>query len=301
MKTILVYFKAFVSLIPLGFLFFLMASAMLLAVASQFSDPFNGALERMKVLNRLEGEISAQLGEMQLQEASLAFAREYELPEKDYQNRASQAREHIRTQITELQESYDPELEYASDIRELLQAFVEILDEHEQIFDDTMQAIAEKDAENAYIAMLELEDHNQVLTAALREIIIVVEQDRQTALADFPKDTNQGVLYTSVAMAVCLLLSMVGYSLISLAVRPLRHLGNMMNAIAGDHYRRQSHQREIEQGGLAGALARKLDQLAQDEQTRSAGSKQEIERLRLELYESRKQRLKLYHDDEKVK
>jgi hypothetical protein len=38
-----------------------------------------------------------------------------------------------------------------------------------------------------------------------------------------------------------------------------------------------------------------LDQLARSEQDRTAGTKQETERLRQELYESRRRRLKVFH------
>jgi hypothetical protein len=87
----------------------------------------------------------------------------------------------------------------------------------------------------------------------------------------------------------------LGYQVIATTVHPLRNLRNMITAIGGDKYRPEMQGTLLKSRGPAGNLARALDQLAKSEQERTAGIKDETERLRQELYESHRRRLKVFH------
>lgn len=303
MKAIWIYLKGFLSFWTLALIVTLMGATLFLTAAYHFPSSFTAVLARMHVLNVLEGQVSSDLSSMQLHQARAIFAHSYLLPAEEHLEKAKQAHESIRQQLTELTNddlfTENPEL-YISDTSQQLNDFSAALDTHQKLFDQTLAFIDARNDKEAFAALDELETQSVELNDALTTLIVAVEQDRQAALAAFPVEANQGILLNSIGLVICIVLALIGYRVIASTVQPLRHLRNIMTSIGGDQYRASSYRDLLAHGGTAGNLARMLDQLAQEEQARNAGAKQEIERLRQELYESRRRRLKLYHDPEKM-
>lgn len=303
MKAILIFLKGLLSFWSLALVILLMGATLFLAAGSHFPLSFSSIQARMYVLDTLEGQVSADLSFMQLHEARAIFAYSYNLPPEEHLKKATQASENIHSQLSELAESggldADPEL-YASDISIPLSGFTTALDTHQKLFDQVLAAIEAGNDDETYAALDELESQSVDLNDALKTLIVSVEQDRLAAFAAFPAEANEGILYNSIGIAVCLLLALIGYRVIASMVHPLRQVRNILTSIAGDQYRASSYRDLLAQGGPGGNLARMLDQLAQQEQAHNAGSKQEIERLRQELYESRRRRLKLYREPEQA-
>jgi hypothetical protein len=301
MRKITTYFKALFSLGPLGLVILLLAITILFAARSQTSEPFDAALERMDILDTLENKVTFNLNEMQLQEVREMFAVDYELSEEDSAQKALDADTEISQELSTLEEDgrFGSEFPYATDITSELQDFNDTRAAHQKIFKDAISAFESGNEDNAVSTMDQFEENKQTLDSQLRALIISVEHDRLSALKDFPDDADVGVLYAAIGLALCLILALFGYQVITSTVRPLRYLRNTITAIGGDQYRPETQIDLLKRGDAAGNLARALDQLATGEQTRNEGIKQEVERLRQELYESRRRRLKVFHTTEK--
>jgi hypothetical protein len=298
MKIIRTYIRAFFSLGWLGMVITLMALVMLFAAFSQESTPFDSAIERTTVLQSMQSEISLSLAEMQTKQAEEIFSLSYGLESSGAFNQAQQARQHILQTLAELKDDdsfYEDEEIYISDLTGELNDFEATLAQNWQIFEFITQEFDQIDDQEWFDALLELEENQETLNLRLRDLILIIEKDRQRALADFPEDADASIFIIVVAMAFTLIFALIGYQIIASTVQPLGTLRNTITSIAGDVYRPGS---ELPQG-TAKSLANALQELAEAEQIRNQNSKQEIENLRQELYESRRRRLKIHQPEKK--
>jgi hypothetical protein len=295
MKTIFTYIRAFFSLGWLGLIIGLLALAILVAAFSQISDPFDAAIERMFVLNKLESSVALDLAEMQVQESQEFFTLSYGLDSSGAAQKAQQADERISLTLAGLEEDgrFYGDDAYITDQRQEVAAFNEFRATHRQNFENLLNAPEGMTDENWFDAFYMIEDDNETLNFMLRTIIIVVEQDRLSALDDFPDDANHSILIIALALAATLLLALLGYQAIAGAVRPLSRLRNTMSTIAGD----VEHPSPPVTGGVALGLSQALAELARAEHARNQNAKQEVEDLRQALYESRRRRLKIYQPE----
>lgn len=300
-QTIRTYIRTFFSLGWLGMVIALMALVMLFAAFSQASTPFDAAIERATVLQSIQSEISLSLAEMQTDQAEEIFSLAYGMESSGAFQQAQQARQRILQTLNELQEDgslYRDEDFYISDLTTEVNNFEETLSENWQLFEFIIQEIESEQIDDTELfdALLDIEENQEMLNLQMREIMISIEQDRQRALADFPEDADASIFIIVVAMTFTLIFALIGYQLIAGAVQPLGTLRNIITSIAGDIYRPGSN---LPQGTSAN-LTNALQELAEAEQTRNQNSKQEIETLRQQLYESRRRRLKIHQSEKKA-
>lgn len=298
MKTNFNPFRGILALGGLGIILLLLAGAILWALFSQVSDPFDAAQERVAALNILENDVSQALNQMALYEARKVFSLEYEQPEdQDYARLAEESDAAIDDLLALFEEEghLEPEHEYVIDIRPELENFNALRAAHRQTFAEMVQAYEADDPETGFALVDQLETETDEMNLALRAIVVYVEQGRLAAQRDFPEDINASIFIAASGLALSLLLALAGYQWIASAVRPLRALRNAVTAMEGDQYRPELLANLLKKPGAAGQLARALDGLAQSVQQRDAGLKAEIERLRQALYESRRRRLKIVH------
>jgi hypothetical protein len=299
MKQISTYLRAFFSLGWLGLVILLMALAVSLGAFSQTSDPFDAAVERMSVLSELESEIALDLAEKQVQESLEFFSLSYGLPSSGALEKAGLAEARISETLAGLEQTESflgGEEFYSSDLTSKVQNFNQARTTHREDFEYTVNFADELEEEDILDAVYTLEESNENLTFLLRGIITTVDQDRQTALADFPDDITGSIIIIVLALVVTFILALFGYQAIASAVRPLIHLQNTLTTIGGDVYRPGA----TPATGASSQLAKALDALAQAEQARNQAAKQEIEKLRQELYESRRRRLRIYQPGKKT-
>jgi tetratricopeptide (TPR) repeat protein len=298
MKKILTFIRAIFSLGGLGVVIALMALLVAFGVYSQNSVPFDAAVERMFVLGQLESQALIDLVEKQVQESLELFHLAYDLPPSGAAEEALQAQERVSATLAQLEADehfLGDEEYYTTDLTESIAEFNQALSVHRQDFEDVLNSASSMEEEEILQDIENLETSNELLLTKLRAIIVSVEQDRQRALAAFPEDSNFNLAIIAMAMVATLLLALVGYQLIAATVRPISRLRNLITSIGGDSYR---------PGGPdvwgAGSLFNALEELARAEQTRNQASKQQIEDLRQQLYESRRRRLKIYQPNAKT-
>ncbi len=301
MKTIRTYIRAFFSLGWLGMVIALMALVMLFAAFSQESTPFDAAIERTDVLQIMQSEISLSLAEMQTNQAEEIFSLAYGMGSSGAFHQAQQARQRILQTLNELQEDeslYGDEDFYISDLTTEVNDFEAMLSENWQLFEFIIQEIESEQIDDTelFYALLDLEENQEILNLQMREIMIGIEQDRQSALADFPEDADASIFIIVIAMTFTLIFALIGYQIIASTVQPLGTLRNTITSIAGDIYRPGSTPPQ----GTSASLANALQELAEAEQIRNQNSKQEIETLRQQLYESRRRRLKIHQPEKKA-
>jgi hypothetical protein len=293
MKTIMTYFRAFFSLGWLGVVMILMALAVFGGALSQSSAAFDAVLERMDLLNQLEAGAALDLADVQIAQVQEVFTQEYGLSSRGALNGALQADERLLDRLERLEAEGRFEADedaYATDLSADLDEFYETYDSLWMLFESLSDSAFEMDADVFYETL----DEYETLTGTfepLRLMILAVEQDRQWALADFSDEVNANVWLLAVALTATLLLALLGYQVIAQTVHPLRQLRNTIAAIRGDLHRPA----ERLPSGAVGGFARALEELAQAETERNQTAKDEVERLRQALYESRRRRLKIYH------
>jgi hypothetical protein len=297
MRFLSSFMKSLISLGALGLMMVLMAGLILYASFSQESEPFNTAQERMELLDTLEDGISVAMNDMQRAEAFSAFSLEYfGAVDAESIQTASDADAEISTLLEDLRAAghFDPEHAYAEDITEELKRFDSLRSEHRKMF-ALIVNIYEAGNEEQWQTLLEqLQDDNQNLNDTLGLLVQFAERGRLVAMREFPEEVNSGILIATGSLTILLLLTLAGYLRVAAATRPLHQLSNAITAIGGDQYRPELLEGLIKLSGPAGNLARGLNQLAQHQQGQNAGLKIDIERLRQELYESRRRRLKLH-------
>ncbi len=293
MKTIQAFLKAAFYPSLLSLVMVLMTAAILttsLLQVLQVYNPFFAAQKHTLVLNTLQDKVVYALYTMEIQEAYQVYALLYDYDEAGFIQYAESANASIDQYFADLA----AQGLMGSDLNRKVQTFYNTRTAHRKIFDNAVSTLKSGGADTLLITE-QLEKDNQALNAQLKDLIASVEQDRLAALRDFPENLNRGITFTVIGMALCLFLALLGYQVIATTVRPLRSLRNMITAIGGDLYRPEVQSALLKRRGPAGNLARVLDQLARSEQERTAGIKQETERLRQELYASRRRRLKVFH------
>ena len=297
MKIIRTYIRAFFSLGWLGMVIALMALVMLFAAFSQESTPFDSAIERTTVLQSMQ-EVSLNLAEMQTNQAEEIFSLSYGMESSGAFRQAQQARQRILETLTELKETeslYGDDDFYISDLTTEVNDFEATLSENWQLFDGIIQEFDQINDQQWSDRLFDLQENQEILNLQLSGLILIVEQDRQRALDDFPEDANISIFIVVAAMTFTLIFALIGYQIIAGAVQPLGTLRNTITSIAGDFY----HPNNELPRGAANSLANALQQLANAEETRNQNSKQEIENLRQELYETRRRRLKIHQPEKK--
>lgn len=296
MKIIRAFLKAAFYPSLLGLVMFLMAVAIFFTSLMQVSAPFNAAQERTLVLNTLQDKVAYALTNMQIQEAYEIYVLLYGYEEDEFIQYAESANAAIDQEFASLaaQGHTGSNFPYSTDLTKKLQIFNDTRAAHRKTFNDVVFTIKSGGADAALV-MSQLEKDNQALNSQLSDLIISVEQDRLAALQDFPENVNRAVTFAVIGLALCLILALLGYQVIATTVRPLRSLRNVITAIGGDRYRPEMQGTLLKNRGPVGNLARALDKLARAEQERTAGIKEETEKLQQGLYESRRRRLKIFH------
>jgi hypothetical protein len=296
MKSIATFFKALISLGWLGVVILLMAGLMGAAFFSQSLSAFDGVQEQMSVLNGLEDEVKVSLRWMMLQEAYAIFSSKHSIPpEEDFASQAVASDGEISASLQSLenQRAFSGELIYGVDLTNELKVFNDLRATHRQTFQTLLDAYQANNEESINKLQDQIEAENSGLILALDDLIVQAEQGRLAALNEFPADVNWGVRMTAGALVGNLLLALIGYLVISQRMHPLIALRSTVIAIAGGQYRPELLGMILKTRGSPGKLARALDALHTSLQQHGAGKRAEIERLRHELYESRRRRLKL--------
>jgi hypothetical protein len=296
MKFLATLPKIFISLGMVGLVMALMAGLILYASLSERSESFYRIQERMQLLDVLEDDITVTLNQMQRSEVFTAFSLEY-FAEAD--NESAQEARYADAEISGLLEDlrtaghFDSYLAYDSEFAAELETFNDLRAFHRETFEQMVRAYEEENTEEGQALLLQLQEENQSLNSSLQALVRYAERGRLDAVGEFPQDANAGILIATASLTL-LLLALVGYIYVAAVTRPLNRLSNAITAIGGDQYRPELLGNILKQAGPAGNLARALDYLAQEQQGQNAGLKIEIERLRQELYESRRSRLKLF-------
>lgn len=301
MKFLLNFFKSFFSLGTFGLMIALMIGLIFFASISIWSEPFDMIQDRIDLLNVLEDDASAQISLMQLNEAYTIFTFEYGTEEDD--DTAQVARD-ADAAITEILDElwdygyFDDDTPYAEDIVAVLDEFDDLRATHRETFEEVLAAYEAEDFDEAQQLLMQLQSEDVWISDSFQDLIQYVERGRLNAMNEFPEDANFGITVAAISLLSLLLLSLLGYTRVATATSPLHRFRNAITAIGGDQYRPELLGNLLKQRGRAGKLARALDKLAREQQTQNAGLKADVERLRQELYESRRQRLKLYRETE---
>lgn len=295
MKSIFSFIRSVFAPSILGLVMLAMVTVIILAAIWQGSASLDTALDRMTALNSLESDARYLLNQRQLGEGYYIFNIQYGYDPTGNLESIAEVDTLIDDSLNALRQEghFSEELGYAPEIAGLLDEFEAQRAAHNQTFEQLVAAIdAGNDDESAQLLEASLAE-NAALKEALSQVILLVEDERRTALLEFPEENNTGILISTVGITLLLILALVGYLSIAATTRSLRNLTNAVIAIGGDQYHPELLGRLLKRGGHAGRLARGLDKLARGLQERNAGMKAEVERLRQQLYESRRKRLKL--------
>jgi hypothetical protein len=300
MKIISTFFKSIFSLRSIGLVMVLMAGIILVATFSQASGMFFTAINHMDMLDILENQASYELGAMQLNEAYQTFYFEYvyeqdtEIDDSYIQN-ALESNTNIDSLLATLDNLSKWNLlpENAEIFSQQIGQFNDLRSTHRVTFDQMVTAYQAGDYELAQQSISQIQQENEVLNQILKDMIVMLEQDRSSNLAEFPGAVNADITRIAVGFSLTLLLALLGYQLIAATTRPLHSLINAITAIGGNQYRSELLGNLKKSSSPAGKLALALDQLATAVQQHSAGLQNKIEQQRSELYESRRRRLKI--------
>jgi len=295
MKPITSFFKGIFALGLLGLVMLVMVGVIIFIALQQGSYTLDTALDRMQALNVLEGDVLYALNDLQLNEGYYVFAIQYEYTTEGYLETIEEDYNYINQTFDELRSygHFGSELEYAPEISDMVDEFQGMLDAHIETFQQLVEAISSSDDEGAFSLLEQSQGENADLKSKLSEVTTLVDQERRWSMEAFPEENSDGILITTLGAAAILILALMGYLAIAGTTRGLRNLSNAITAIGGDRYRPDLLGKLPRRVGPVGALARALNRLAEGLQQRSVGLKAEVERLRQQLYESRRKRLKL--------
>lgn len=297
MKSWLTFFRSLFSLGQLGWILLLMALAILIGCFTALGnfDNFDIAWARIDALSALEDTVSVHLREMELNELYYVFALEYG-------TETSSELQSIDEHYTEINQTLDDlaaeghfttDLDYYEEDIALLADFRSLLDDHQQTFSQVVQAYTSGDAESAQALMDVSEEENAELQEMLKELGIRLNADLNDAAQTFPQDVSFAIRGISIAVIGMMILVLLGYRAIGRLTLPLLDLTNAVTAAGGDHYNNELLARSLHLGGPPGRFARLLDAFARAIEQRDAGLKAEMVKLREQLYESRRRRLKI--------
>jgi methyl-accepting chemotaxis protein len=299
MKSFFTFIRSFFSIGFLGLIFLFMALALFIGAFSTVItfNSFDITFQRIDALSALEGEVSSNLREMEINESYYAYAMEYGTPVTDELEKvnsyAAQVTQTIDSLIAEGHFTAELSYTYTEDYTQMINDFRTALEQHQQTFQQVVSAYQAEDYENARNILQESASENTDLQAMLKDIITLVNAERMDAAQTFPSDIVFAIQGTSIALIAILLLALWGYRGIALLAQPLINLTNAVIATGGDQYRPELTGAERKLRNPAGRMARSLDAFAKATQQRDAAQKQEINDLREKLYESRRSRLKI--------
>jgi hypothetical protein len=301
MKFFSNFFKSLFSLGIFGLVILVMIGLLLLASRNIESESFELIQDRIDLLNALEDNINSQINLMQLHEAYTIFTYVYGTEEdEDTVQVAQDADADITNELAKLESEgfFDEDQPYAEDIAETLDEFNNLRATHRETFEQTLAAYEAEDMDEASTLLEQLQDEDESINDSYIILIQYVERGRLDAMNEFPEGANRQVKTVAISLLCLLVLSLFGYTQVAAATSPLHSLRNAITAIGGDQYRPELLEGLLKQGGRAGKLARALDKLAQEQHAQNADLKADVERLRQELYESPRRRLKLYRETE---
>ncbi len=282
--------RSILSLSLLGLILLLMAGAVFLGASAALRTfaSFEQVWKNIDALAALEDRASFHLGEMQGQELAYAFANEYETEPGDEPQRAARHLAETSRILDELAAQGHFAAQTAT-----LETFRALLDGHRATFEKVVTDYASGDQASAQTGMELAEEQVAGLQDLLAELVAGVDAGRAEAAQALSQEITLAIQMISAAVVATMLLALLAYRAASRLTEPLFDLTNAVIAAGGDQYRPELTAEVIRQGGQAGRFARALDAFASTIERRHAGEKQEIARLRQELYESRRRRMKI--------
>lgn len=297
MKNLMTFIRSLFSLGQLGWILLLMALAVLIGCFTAIGnfDAFDVAWGRIDVLAALEDTVSVHLREMELNELYYTYAMEYETTTSSELQTIEQHYTEINQILDELiaEGHFTTDLDYYEEDIALLADFRSLLDDHQQTFSQVVQAYESGDMETAQALSAESGEENAELQATLKILSFSMNADLNDAAQTLPEDISFAIRGISIAVIGMMILVLLGYRAISRLTQPLLDLTNAVTATGGDHYNKELLESCLRLGSPPGRFARLLDAFAQAIEQRDAGLKGEIVKLREQLYESRRRRLKI--------
>lgn len=297
MKNLGTLIRSLFSMGRLGLVFLLMGIALVVGSLSAVSSllSFDTAWQRIDALAVLNDTVGPHLRAMELDEQRYWFAIFYETPLAGELDGAADHAAQIDAGLDALiaDGHFTADLDYYDEDIEFLADFRARLDEHRQEFRQVAGTYQPGDVEEATADITAVMEDNRDLQAMLDELIVRVDADRLEAAEGLPQDLSRAILGIGLALVAMLLLALWGYRALASLTQPVTDLTNAVIAVGGDQVRPELLDRLLRQGGPAGRLARALAAFAQAIDARDAALKQDIHRLRDQLVESRRRRLKL--------
>lgn len=300
MKRITDFISGLRSLGVFGLIFFLMALALAVgafAALFNFINEFDTVTAHIEALRVFQDDVGYSQGQAQIDEVYLQFYIEQEFDISELYASILSDYEAIQNALLELDEFYDfapDSATFSAQTLEARQGFEAQLDSHLQLLSNWKALYDSGEVDLAYESFPALREDAEFLSQSLDDLVVTLEKGRTEAARGLPSDVSLAVWGVSLSLVALLLLALWGYRQISGITQPLLALTNVVYSIGGDQYRKELLQNLERRGDLTGALAKALDSLAQGQQNNTSGLKQEVNRLREQMYASRRSRLKLY-------
>lgn len=301
MNHIIAFIKAHLALGWLGIVLLLMAGIVIAAGFFPQNNSIDSAMNRLDALTLLENDVQDELDWMKLNEAYFVFSLLYdEQSNGEYLAEVTAAHAEMAASIQALRDEYfRPGVDYSAQSLDLMEGFDRLRIAHQSSFQTLVDAssvgASAADIQSQYIAA---EAEYDAIDDQLSLMIQTLEEERLQYLQRFPSEVTRSILVFSGGILAVILLGLWGYRLLYRYTEPLPILRNAVLAISGDCYRPELLVDLIRKPGPAGEAARSLHALGTYRQAHEKSQKDEIERLRQELYESRRKRLRIWRGSE---
>jgi hypothetical protein len=278
-----------------GFALVLMAASVFIIVTA--FNAFDTAWTRMDALEKLGNSILFDQNEVFIKQASYAYAWDYGYgPEELAKNLADRqaADDRVTAALDELVASgnFDPET-YDPQSQALIDELVSLRQQDSELFAQLVTAYDANDTEQIQSLASASRDQSSVILAKFNQLMVVLEHERTTSVAEFPSDLSLAIGSILVGIAISMLLALWGYRQITGLTAPLLNLHGGVSAIGADTFRPEIVAMARRRPGQIGALARNLESLAKAMSQRDAKQKEELATLKQELVQSRRRRLRL--------
>jgi|GEM_PF-1922077 len=296
MKHILAFIKAHLGLGWLGVVLLLMAAIVVVAGFFQLNSSFDNAVQRLNALTLLENDVQEELDWIKLYEAYYIFSVLYdEEVNQEYLAGVQEAHTDMDASLQELRASYfTSDTDYSPESLQMLDGFDNLRKAHQATFQAIVDAAAQGAAPLAvrdqYVAAKAEYD---AMDNQLSALVQTLEEERLQEQQKLPGEVMDAIFVFSAGILLVILLGLWGYRLLFRYTEPLPVLRNAILAISGDRYRPELLAGLLKKPGPAGEAARSLHGLALHRQTHEQAEKDEIERLRQALFESRRKRLRI--------
>lgn len=296
MKKISLFLKSIFSLGVLGLIILLMAGLLLAAGVLQLASPLVDSIGQILLIDAFENVLGYQLGELQIQEGYTLFYLEYGFDADETVALAAEADAFIDDLFLQMEDDDAFFGIFAEEeISQMVDDFNQLRKEHRQTFARLVEAYASGDDPVPLIT--QLQEENMALKYTLHQITILLKQGWLDIQSELPASLNVLILLISAMLVVLLFTGLAGYLLVSARLRPINQLTNAITAIGGDRYQDEMLATLANRHDAAGRLARALAAFAHHLEEKTAGQKEEVRQLRQALFESRRRRLKVSHDD----